>query len=37
MTDDDKKFWSVIDSHSDEILTYIGGMDRETKVFSYAK
>ena len=37
MNDDDKKFWSVIDSHSDEILTYIGGMNRETKIFSYAK
>lgn len=37
MNEDDKKFWSAIDSHTDEILTYIGGMDRETKVFSYAK
>jgi hypothetical protein len=37
MTEDDKKFWSAINSHSDEILTYIGGMDPETKVFSYSK
>ena len=32
-----KKFWSAIESHSDEILTFIGGMNPETKVFSYSK
>jgi hypothetical protein len=37
MTDEDKNFWSAIDSHSDEILTFIGGINPETKVFSYAK
>jgi hypothetical protein len=37
MTEEDKKFWSAIDSHSDEILTFIGGINPETKVFSYAK
>ena len=37
MTDDNKKFWSAIEAHSDEILTFIGGMNPETKTFNYAK
>ena len=37
MTKDDKKFWSSIEGHSDEVLTLIGAMNEETKVFSYKK
>lgn len=37
MTEDDKKFWASIESHTDEILTFIGGINPETKVFSYSK
>ena len=37
MTEDDKKFWTSIESHTDEILTFIGGINPETKVFSYSK
>ncbi len=37
MSDDNKKFWSSIESHDDEILTFIGGTNPETKVFSYRK
>jgi|TARA_B110000261_G_C13022469_1_gene332692 hypothetical protein len=37
MSDDDKKFWSSIEGHSDQILTLIGAMNKETKVFSYKK
>ena len=37
MDEDAKKFWSSIESHTDEILTFIGGINPETKVFSYSK
>jgi len=37
MTEDDKKFWASIESHTDEILTFIGGMNPETKAFRYSK
>ena len=37
MDEDAKKFWSSIESHTDEILTFIGGINTETKVFSYSK
>jgi hypothetical protein len=37
MTEDDKKFWASIESHTDEILTFIGGMNPETKEFRYSK
>ena len=34
---DDKKFWSSIESHGDEILTLIGSTTSETMIFSYKK
>lgn len=37
MTDEDKAFWSTIEAHEDEILTLIGSINPETKVFSYKK
>ncbi|MFT4673679.1 MAG: hypothetical protein ACI9R6_000571 [Saprospiraceae bacterium] len=37
MNENDMKFWSAIDAHEDEILMWIGGINLETKVFSYAK
>ena len=37
MTEDDKKFWASIESHTDEILTFIGGMNPETKELRYSK
>lgn len=37
MTEDDKKFWSVIEGHEDEILMLIGSTDPKTKIFSLKK
>jgi len=37
MTENDKKFWASIESHTDEILMFIGGMNPETKEFRYSK
>tara|TARA_B110000091_G_scaffold170553_1_gene183185 strand:+ start:395 stop:1183 length:789 start_codon:yes stop_codon:yes gene_type:complete len=37
MTDENKEFWSSIESHGDEILTLIGSINKETNVFSYKK
>ena len=35
--ENDKKFWSTVDSHEDEILMFIGGIDQTTRKFYFAK
>jgi hypothetical protein len=37
MTNEDKTFWSSIEAHEDEILTLIGAINPDTKLFTYKK
>ena len=37
MNENTKTFWKSISSHSDDVMSWIGGIDQETGKFDYVK